>query len=287
MSVWLTMLKKDIWMLKNQWLGFMALAVVVTIAVFAAHLLGIMDAARSAVIVGIVLTGSLFIVFPAQLYRGINQEVKGSAALWLQTPQSGWAMFGSKLICSLIGSLMYFGVVYVLVLLLFHAGNLTHALLPLQYEIQAHVKGNGIASAAVHAAPAYVSVLAAQVARVEFFIMTGLFLGGIYFALWIVLVYLSVRAVRNQFRKFGWLVGLGVVLVGTWVLGVLQSTSLYARIFGWGKVPVLDLFPSEVRTLLAGHLVGTIDMGNLAFYALAGALLFYLTGLIIDRYLEV
>jgi len=38
MSVWLTILKKDIWILKNQWLGFLGVAVIVTAAVLIAKL---------------------------------------------------------------------------------------------------------------------------------------------------------------------------------------------------------------------------------------------------------
>lgn len=289
MAVWLTMLKKDIWMLKNQWLGFMAIAVVVTAAVLLAHSLGVLYAARSAVIVGVVLTGSVFVVLPAQLYRGINQEVKGSAALWLQTPRSGWAMLGSKLVCSLIGSLMYFVVAYFLALALFHSVNLMHALPALHYRIHSRANGNGVPSQyeLMKAAPAYVSVLTGQIPRIEFYVMAGLLGGGLYLALWISLWYMAVRSVKNQLKKFSWLVGLGVVMVSTWGLGGLKSTALYARTFGWGKVAVLDLFPPHVRALFTRHPFGTIVMGHLAFDAIIGVLLFYFTGLFIDRYLEV
>ncbi len=289
MTVWLTMLKKDIWMLKSQWLGFMAVSVVVTAAVLIAHALGILDAARSAVIVGMALTGSLFVVFPAQLYRGINREVKGSAALWLQTPVSGWAMLGSKLVSSLIGSVTYFVVAYFLALALFHSVNLMHALPSVHHQIQGHAPRSGIPGqrSLVKDAPAYVDAVAGQMPRIEFYVMAGLLGVGLYLALWISLIYMAVRSVKNQFKRFGWLVGLGVVLVATWGLGGLKSTALYARTFGWGKVAVVDLFPSHVRVLVGRHLLGAIVAGHLAFDAIIGVLLFYLTGLIIDRYMEV
>ena len=72
MSSWLTMFKKDLWLLKNQWLGFLAVAVIVAGADLAARALGIVDA-RTALIVGIVLTCTPLIAFPAQAYRGINR----------------------------------------------------------------------------------------------------------------------------------------------------------------------------------------------------------------------
>ncbi len=291
MSMWLTMLKKDIWMLKNQWLGFLGGAVIVTALVLSAHSLGIVDAARTAVAVGVVLTGSLLVVFPAQLYRGMNQEIKGSAALWLQTPKSGWAMYGSKLISSLIASLLYFVISYFLALALFHSVNITHSLPPVHYQTQTHGNANEILmtqhGTPLNVGPVYLSVLAAQIPRILFFAMTFLFCFGLYLSLWLALIYLSVRAVKSQFKKLSWLVGLGVVLVATWGLGGLKSTALYAQAFGWGRVAVLDLFPSDVRTLLARHLIGTIVIGHFVFDAIIGVVLFSVTGLITDRYLEV
>ncbi len=289
MSVWLTMLKKDIRMLKNQWFGFMGAAIVVTGAVLAAHSLGILNADRTAVIIGLILTGSLVVVFPAQVFKGMNKEVKGAAALWLQTPQSGWAMFGSKLVSSLIGSLLYFIVSYGLALALFHSVNFAHVLPPIHY--QTHIHGGGFTSttngAPTNLSPAVLSVLATQIPRLEFFAMAFLLCAGIYLALWIALIHMSVRAVKNQLKHFSWVVGLGIVLIATWGVGGLKSTALYAQAFGWGRVALLRLFPPHVRALLGGYWPESIFMGHFVFDIIVVLLLFAVTGLLIDRYVEV
>jgi hypothetical protein len=292
MSVWLTMLKKDIRILKNQCVAFLGIVVIVTAAVLTANSFGILDA-RTTLIVAVVLTCTPLCAFPAQLFRGINKEVKEASALWLYTPKSGWAMLGSKSIASLIGSLLYFVVCFFLVLALFHSVNIAHALPPLHYQTQTHSGDSGFTlstqngTSLVNVSPAHISILVAQIPRIEFYVMMLFLCCGLYLGMWITLIYMSVCAVKNRFKKFTWLVGLGVVLIATWGLGALGNTALYEQLFGWGRVSVLNLFPSDVRTLLPGHVSATIVTGHFAFNAIIVVLLFYVTGLIIDRYLEV
>ena len=291
MSVWLTMLKKDVAILRNLWVGFVGIAVVLTAAALAANALGFMDAARAALIVGGVLIVAPFFTFPAQLYRGINKEVKSTPALWLHTPQSGWAMLASKLVSSLIGSLIIFIVYYFLALALFGRTNFAHILPPLHYQTKSFSgNGGGIIIQnrpyPLNLSPAHLAFLESQIPRIEFYVMMSLLACGLYVAMWIVLTYLSVHAVKNQLRKYNWLAGLGVILLATWGVGTFKSTAFFRYLFGWGRIPLLKLFPPAMHTVFPTGVTAAVIGGYLVFNALLMVLLFGALGLIIDRYLE-
>ncbi len=290
MSAWLTMLRKDLRLLKNQWLGFLAVAVVSAGADLAAHALGIVDA-RTALIVGIVLTCTPLIAFPAQAYRGINQEMKEAAALWLQTPQSGWAMLGSKLVSSLIGSLPWLVICYGLALALFRSVNIADALPLLHYQTQVHSSGLTVttrtATALASLTQSHIAILLAQIPRIELYVMLLFLCYGVYLAMWIALVYMAVQMLKNRAPRLGWIVALFGSLAATWGLGALKGTALYNQLFGWGRVPGVKLFPADVRSLLAGYVSPTLAIGHFTFSAVIVVLLFWITGLIIDRHLEV
>ncbi|WDL98089.1 hypothetical protein [Alicyclobacillus sp. ALC3] len=292
MSVWVTVLKKDIWILKNQWFGFLGVAVIATAGVLTGSSLGILHA-WAPLTVGVILMFTPLVALPAQMARGINKEIKGTAPLWLHTPTSGWAMLGSKLISSLIGALMYFVVCYSLALALFHSVNIAHALPPLHNQSQTHGSGNGVTLntqngiTLVNLSPRHISILVAQLPRIEFYVMLLLLCYGLYVSVWVTLIYMSVYAVRNQLKKFSWIVGFGVVLGAIWGLGALKNTTLYKQLFGWGSFPVLNLFPSDVRALFPGHTSAAIVSGYFVFNAILVVLLFFIAGLLIERYMEV
>lgn len=270
LSRWMTMLKKDIRILRTRWLISVGIITAIGITVGVASSTGTLKPGVATAFGAFLLIANL-LVLPINLFRGLAVEMR-TPSLWLQTPQSGWAMLASKLVSSLIGALIFLVVAGLLALWMFQT-DLRHikAMLsahPIQY---------------VH-----VSFLLNQLPRVEVYGAVALLCIALYIAMWVGTTYIAVHAVKNSMRKFSKLVGVVVVLLATWGVGAFEHTSIYRWLFGWGKFSALSLFPTQVRSLFAirDRSPLTITEGHLVFAALLIVLLFYVTGQLIDRHVE-
>lgn len=276
------MFKKDVRMLGVGWLVILGVLLIVVVAVTTANYFGFIPPGIATAI-GVILLVSNIFIFPANLFKGLNKEMKRTPSLWLQTPQSGWSMFISKIVSSLLGAVMFLVLSDCLAWALFHidAGN---ALSEVQRQVQANA--NALTSEQLHIA----AMVIAQIPRLVFYTSVSLLCVGIYIAMWVSLVYMSVRAVRYRLHKFSWIVGMIVVLIATWGLGAVEHTALYQHVFGWGKFSALALFPANVQSVIpapAVHTMAPITTGYVVFDTIIMIILFYLVGRIIDRHVEV
>lgn len=267
-SAWLMMLKKDIRILRTHWLVSAGVTVAVGVMVGIAHQLSSLASGFAAVAGGFLVMANLF-VLPANLLRGLNEEMRRAPSLWLQTPQSGWAMLASKVVSSVLGALLFAFVAYLMALWMFriNIGHVTSFLTVQQIRD--------------------FTIILNQIPRLGLYVMATLLFFGLYIAMWFSTVYISVRTVRNRLQKFSWLVGVGIVLIATWGLSALESTVWYERLFGWGQFSALSLFSPDLQTMFPIQNGMPITAGHLVFDVIVMAILFYFTGRLIDRHVEV
>lgn len=293
--MWMTMFKKDIRALSTRWFLTLGVILVIVLAVGGASAFGYAEPGLALVVAGFLTVANLFIL-PTQLFRSLKSEMRRSPSLWLLTPTSGWSMLWSKLLSSLVGTVLFVAVTYLLSILLLHIG-LTRGLSLSHLHIQTQSTpgldwsrkvGPPNTSSLELAQLQRMHVMIGLVPRFELYAVIALVWFGLYIALWASLAYMSVQAVRYRLKKFRWLVGIGVVLVATWGISALQSSSLYAHLFGWGKFSLLSLLPQSVHATFQGtNLTPPITVGSIVFEAIVMAIVFYLTGRLIHRHVEV
>ena len=268
MSPWVVMVKKDIRALRRRWMISVGILLMVGIAIGLAASTGSLKPGVATAVGTVFVIANVF-VMPVNLFRGLASEMRRSPSLWLQTPQSGWAMLASKLLSSLIGSVLFLVTAYLLTLWMFHI------------DLQ---KVRGILT---EQQVGHVSLILEQIPRLGLYGAVALLFFGLYIAMWVGTAYMSVRAVRSQLRKFSWLVGAAVLFIATWGLGAFERTALYQSLFGWGQFTFLSLFPPDVQAAFPKQNGTPITMGHLVFDVIVIAVLFYVTGRLIDRHVEV
>ena len=182
---------------------------------------------------------------------------------------SGSVHLASKLVSSLFGALMFLVAAYLLALWMFHI-DIGHV----KAVLSTQQIGN-------------VSILLNQIPRLGLYVAVALLFFGLYIAMWVSTAYMSVQVVKNRLRKFSWLVGVVIVLLATWGLGAFESTSFYESLFGWGQFSALPLFPPDVQAMVPTQNGTPITGGHIVFDAIVIAILFYVTGRLIDRHVEV
>jgi|GEM_PF-4062945 len=295
MSVWFKVFSKDIRMLRTGWLALLGISIIICGAAGAASYFHWVNPGMATAVGIVVIVANVF-VFPSQLFKGLNKEMKGSPSLWLRTPLSGWAMLGSKCAVGLVIAVVFLAVSYGLSLFLFHF-DLAHALPNPELHSQIPSAGNGLsfswgANTPTQLAPPQFTLrnlVLNELPLIVIYMAISLGAIGIYIGLWVSFIYTSVRAVRNRLRKWSWLVGLGLVLIATWGLGAVKASGFYHHLFGWGHIPFTALIPVTLPANTAvelGNSITTLDMGSLVFYVMITVILFFLTGLLIDRHVE-
>ncbi|MCL6441946.1 MAG: hypothetical protein K6T83_00540 [Alicyclobacillus sp.] len=269
MSSWWMMLSKDLRMLRTRWLVSSGILAAVAGTVGVTSTTNHIDPGL-AMTIGVFLVISNVFVLPANVFRSLSNELRWCPSLWLQTPKSGWSMLASKLLSTLIWALLFLVATSIFASWIIHVNIVRLSMTP-----------------SVNWSGDDVSILTSQTPRLVFYAAAGLLLFGLYFALWVSTIFMSVRAVKNRLRKFSALVGVIIVLVATWGLSAFQNTRVYDWLFDWGRVSPLILFPANSRAIVPPESVPTVPVGIFVFYFIVSVILFYIAGRLIDRHVEV
>jgi hypothetical protein len=268
MSTLSTLVRKDLRMMRNRWLTGVGVMLVIGMALAVSSYTGTFNPSVATALAIMMVMGSFF-VLPAGLYRGLNTEMKRTPSLWLQTPESGWGMLTSKLVTSFVGGLLFIVVADLLAFIMLRI-DLSRAMATMD-SIQRE----------------YAVVIQNEMPRVGLYATVTLLFLGMYTALWVSTVYLCVKAVKKHLHKFSWLVGLVLIVIATWGLGAFEHTALYESLFGWGRFHAMSLFPSHVQSVITNHNDFLITSGHIVFDLIVMLVLFYVSGRLIDRHVEV
>lgn len=195
---------------------------------------------------------------PLYLFRSLSKEWRNTAHLWLQLPQSGWFLLAAKLASGTLAMLVTFALACSFTLWI------------------------AVVESAVFNFPWPVMIQYGSLTAI------GVVLTSFYLGLWAILISVTMAVAKSFLRKRSRLVGFGVFLIPTWGLGIFRDTLIYQKLVLWG--PIYLSLPYTQYHLAQYDLVGLqepIYLGVLLFYALVMGAVFYLSGWLLDKKVEV
>lgn len=197
---------------------------------------------------------------PIYLFTSLSKEWKYTSHLWLHLPQSGWQLLAAKFLAGLpamLSSMIFYGLLSTCIAWENLMPLLSAYSVPFSLVLQ-------------WAAIFLVFTLAAS----------------FYLGLWAVMASVAMASVKSFLRRGRWLVGLGVLLLPTWGMGSLANTSVYQSLTHWGAFQVALPLPQEFIHLSQAFTY-TLYAGEVLFYLLICAGLFFLAGWLLDYKVEV
>ncbi|WAH37742.1 hypothetical protein [Alicyclobacillus dauci] len=267
--MWMATLRKDLLMTRVFALVSMGCTAVAGMLLvgqaYRSHTLG---SSESGLIIMATLLGLEIFYLPTQLVVGIVREWRGTASLWLQSAQSGWALIASKVVSACVWALSLNIVTYVFTLWFYHLA---------------------LAHAPLWKSSSWAHWLLEHQFLVGMYILIGLLWIGLGIGLWLMLISIVMRSVRYKFKGLPWLAAFVVILIPAWGLQWLQDTALYHRIFDFGAFvpPGLDHQAFASAAQMAPQPWGVLYGGHLLTDVVVLALVFYVSGWLFDKRVEV
>lgn len=275
---WFVMFKKDFRMSKPSLIilcGLIALWLLLMVSTHATmkgsiFLIGLMA----------MLVWPLMFYFPAHVLRSLHQEWRKTSHLWLHTPISGWSLLSSKMAVGL----SYFAG-YLLVMYGFFSWVIYFGLEQLNLPQHANAQPMDLKSVLQ-------DVNVFLLVAISFI---GLILFGIYMGLWAALISVSMEAVKNRLNKLSWLLGIGIFLIPTWGFSELLRIDFIRNLLQLGTFKIYFLTHNLMHIEQSGQVVGVsaseayipLHVGGIVFYILICVVLFYLTGWLLEKKVEV
>lgn len=206
------------------------------------------------------LAGLWIWYLPVFLFTSLSKEWKYTSHLWLHLPQSGWQLLAAKFLAGLpamLGTMILYG--------LLTAWIAWEDLMPLL---------------SAYSIPFSIVLQWAAILLVIILAMS------FYLGLWAVMASVAMASFKHLFRRGRWLVGLGVLLLPTWGMSALGRTSFYQGLTQWGAFQVSLPLPPELISLSKAFTY-SFYAGEVLFYLLICAGLFFLAGWLLDYKVEV
>lgn len=202
------------------------------------------------------ITGHIFYM-PWYMAYSINGE-QGKMHLWLHNPQSGYRLLLAKYAAGLVTMMISIAIPYAV----FFAWKDSITFLE-----DKHLLLFGWLSL--------------------FFIIFF----SLYMAVWGVFLWLISRTLAPYLGWLRWLVMLGVVIIGVWLFGLLESTPLFDTLTRWGAIEVdfaKVAFDVEGSSFKVGIEEGEqIYLGEFLYYLVLLVMVFLFSGWLLDRKVEV
>ncbi|WP_067935936.1 hypothetical protein [Alicyclobacillus kakegawensis] len=265
MSSWLTILRKDLRLSRNNDLvSLIGIVVIESLLLYLAYRTH--DGGATALTLSLLLLHAFFL--PIYVYMSLAREWRKTSPLWLHLPQPGWALLASKFASGLIQMLISFCV----------TGLGTVWIVAVD---DAHLR------ALARITDAQIFYFDLQLACL---LTAAVFALAIYMAIWAALVSLVMQATRHQLGRWRWLVGLGIVGLGTWGVGALEHSRPYHWLSDWGRWPITLTVPD--RWTWPGHGPHTLSLyhfyaGDLLWSLVLLAVVYAVCAWLLDKKVEV
>lgn len=237
------------------------LLIVLALAIFLTLLLGNNENPITYFIPAILIL--IFHVFYLSIYMFVSlQKESKQLHLWLHNPQPGRNLLAAKLLNGLVAFVVSF----------------TISLIFAYYTANQFIPDEYIPN-----------IFSSQIILI---ILT--FVGySIYMALWIILLWVLYRVIKNIFGKFSWLVMIIVIFAGSWLLEKFNESKFYYSLSQWGKID-FDLTSFYYNKIPNSSGIGIeidklpfISIGSIAYYLLLMLLLFFVSSWLLDKKVEV
>lgn len=262
MGAWVSLLKKEFKLTRSSVLWGLVI-------VIAAGLLDVYLAyhnnGRPGVATVLAFMAVMFHVFYLAIYmlKSLSSEWNHNAHLWLHLPQSGWSLISAKLVSGLIAMLVSFGItgIFALWVVAVEFKNAMHYFDPQKTEF-----------------------VWSTILNYGWVIVLLVIVSTIYTGFWGMMISVAMASARNIIKRGRFFIGIGVFLIPTWGMGVFQNTAAYNLLVKWGTV---NLPLTTLNSLAHVHVQQTFYAGEILFYALVMAAVFYLSGWLLDNKVEV
>lgn len=256
MKVWSSLLKKEYLLNRTLVLGGFALLLIGIFFDLYLHVNSRYPVAGMGTGLALMAVGLHIWYLPIYVFTSLSKEWKHTSHLWLHLPQSGWQLLASKIITGLGAMLVSFGVTSIF------------ALWIAQDEI------------------AMLAIPWPIIIQYGLYLSFALFIYSLYMALWAMMFSVTMATVKRFLKKGTWLAGLLVLLIPTWGLSKFVSTKAYSALVHWGVININLPAPVQYEHALDVHHL-SLYTGEILFYILLMAALFYLSGWLLDRKVEV
>jgi len=188
-----------------------------------------------------------------------------NAHLWLHLPSSGWALISAKLASGLISMLISLGITCVF------------AFWVLAVELK---------NFAQFFDPQKLAIVSSAILNFSWLLVLMFIVGAIYNGMWAMMISVAMASTRNLIKKGRFFIGVGVFLIPTWVIGAFTNTAAYDLLVKWGTVN-LPLNLTALDSMEHVDIQPTLNSGEILFYTLVMAAVFYLCGWLLDNKVEV
>ncbi len=262
MGEWVSLLKKEFKMARPRVLwGLVVLIVAGFVDVFLAYRFGRPGAATVLAFMAVT-----FHIFYLAIYmlKSLSSEWN-NAHLWLHLPRSGWSLISAKLASGLIALLVSFGITCIF------------SLWVVAIDLNSFAQFNVLPQ---------IELIWSAILHYGWMIVLLIITSAIYTGLWAMMISVAMASTRNFIKKEKgrFFVGVGVFLIPTWGIGALQNTSVYDLLVKWGTV---NLPLTALNGIENVHVQPAFHVGEILFYTLVSAAVFYLSGWLLDNKVEV
>ncbi len=268
MQPWLMMFKKDLRMSKLSLIGFCVLIAVSLLFVSISYT----NERGSAFAIGLMamLMGPIILYFPVHLLLSLRHEWHKSAPIWLHTPISGYGLLLSK---AVVGLIYFLACLIIMILFGYWISQIgLHRWIAPLGDIHAQT----------------LQSLIPDIWTVILFGLLGIVAIGIYMGVWAALISVSMQSVKNQWSKFSLLLGVIIFLIPTWGFAELSRVSFLRQVLRIGQIDIpfrVQISSTAPMVDHVGHL--TLYTGTIIAYVLVVSVVFYLTGWLLDKKVEV
>jgi len=261
-SAWVSLLKKEINSTKSRVLW--GLVIVIAIGLLDVYLANYYGRPGMATILAVIAI--VFHMFYLAIYmlKSLSNEWS-NAHLWLHLPSSGWALISAKLASGLIAMLVSFGITCIFAF----------------WVVSIELK-----NLAQFFDPQKIEIISSALLSYSWLIALMLIVGAIYNGLWAMMISVAMASTRNVIKKGRFFIGVGVFLIPTWLMGLFSNSHVYDALVNWGTVN-LPLNLTALDSMENVNIQQTFYAGEILFYTLVMAAVFYLCGWLLDNKVEV
>ncbi len=265
MNAWTSLLAKDFRLMRTPFLIGLLLLLVLNGAIYLFNMDG--HPARISLAASFPLWMAHFFYLPVYIFFALLGESR-TMHLWLHHPQRAWYLMSSKLVNALAAMAISLTINFMYMLVMVRT----------------------VMSDVVQVTINWERLFALGMIFNLFMLMVSL-----YLAMWIYFIWTIYQTSKTRFGKLSWLIVIAALLLPTWGMAELQSTALYGALAEWGATTVNlgaylhSLFnnPDSFLTPAMDDVTISIYFGEIVFYLLVTAVLFLISGWLLDEKVEV
>ncbi|PWA10075.1 hypothetical protein DCC39_11825 [Pueribacillus theae] len=217
------------------------------------------------ILFGFSVAAIVFHIFylPVYMLMSANGE-KGRMHLWLHSPHSGTALLLAKLLNGIFAMLVSLCISLGIFFFAFNLNNaiVQDALAQLNHKL----------------------VLVIQV-------LVHLIGASIYLTIWGIFLWVLSIVLKRVTGKFNWVAMLFIIIIGLSLINSWESSSLFDMLTHWGSFSIsisgFEMIVQDEMVDFQSEGIGKIFLGKYVYYAIVALIVFFASGWMLDRKVEV